>query len=161
MIRPVVLYGLECWAVKKTERRLRIAEMRMLRWMCGVTRMDKVRNEYIRGSLKVAPVTEKLKGNCLAWYGHVKRRGETRVTKRVMNVNVDGWRGRGSPKKRWMDYVKNDMKEKRVSDSMTVDRTAWKKKTCWADPKYGFFLFVMVSDTATSRALCEGARPGK
>ena len=43
----------------------------MLRWMCGVTRMDRVRNEYIRGSLNVAPLTEKLKGNCLSWY--VKR----------------------------------------------------------------------------------------
>ena len=34
------------------------------------------------------------------------------------------------PKKKWMDCVKNDMKEKAVSDSMTVDRTAWKKKMC-------------------------------
>ena len=51
-----------------------------------------------------------------------------------MNINVDRWRGRGRPKKRWMDCVKNDMKEQGVSDSMTDDRTAWKKKTCCADP---------------------------
>ena len=44
---------------------------------------------------------------------------------------IIGWRGR----KRWMDCVKNDMKEKGVSDSMTDDRTVWKKKTCCADPK--------------------------
>ena len=44
------------------EKRLHVVEMRMLRWMCGVTRMDEVRNEYIRGSLKVVPVTEKIKG---------------------------------------------------------------------------------------------------
>jgi hypothetical protein len=37
---------------KKDERKLHVAEMRMLRWMCGGTRMDKLRNEYIRGSLK-------------------------------------------------------------------------------------------------------------
>ncbi|KAJ8709025.1 hypothetical protein PYW07_008851 [Mythimna separata] len=136
VIRPVIMYGSECWAVKKTdEKRLHVAEMRMLRWMCGVTRMDKVRNEYIRGSLKVAPVTEKLKGNRLSWYGHVKRRDEMHVTKRVMNLHVDGWRGRGRPKKRWMDCVKTDMKEKGVSDVMTGDRTEWKKKTCCADPK--------------------------
>ncbi|KAJ8710705.1 hypothetical protein PYW08_009220 [Mythimna loreyi] len=136
VIRPVILYGSECWAVKKTdEKRLHVAEMRMLRWMCGVTRMDKVRNEYIRGSLKVAPVTEKLKGNSLSWYGHVKRRDETHVTKRVLSLHVDGWRGRGRPKKRWMDCVKSDMKEKGVSDSVTDDRTEWKKKTCCIDPK--------------------------
>ena len=62
--------------------------------------MDKVRNKFIRGSLKVAPVTEKMKGSRLSWYGHVMRRDETHVTKRVMSMNVDGWRGRGRPKKR-------------------------------------------------------------
>jgi hypothetical protein len=51
---------------KKDERKSHVAEMRMLRWMCGVKRMYKVRNEYIRGSLKVAPITEKLKGNRLS-----------------------------------------------------------------------------------------------
>ncbi|KAJ8729865.1 hypothetical protein PYW07_016903 [Mythimna separata] len=94
----VILYGSECWTVKKMdEKRVHVAEMRMLRWMCGVIRMDKVRNEYIRGSLKVVPVTEKLKGNRLSWYGQVKRRDEMHVTKRNLNLQVDGWRGRGRP----------------------------------------------------------------
>ncbi|KAJ8734232.1 hypothetical protein PYW07_014783 [Mythimna separata] len=96
------------------EKRLHVAEMRMLRWMCGVTRMDKVRNKCIRGSFKVAPVTEKVEENRLFWYGHVKRRDETHVTKRVLNLHVDGWRGRGRPKKRWMDCVRTDKKEKEV-----------------------------------------------
>ena len=47
----------------------------------------------------------------------------------------DGWRGTGRPKKRWMDCVRNDMKDKGVNDSVTVDRGEWKKKTCCADPK--------------------------
>ncbi|KAJ8733615.1 hypothetical protein PYW07_014166 [Mythimna separata] len=111
VLRPVILYGSECWAVKKMdEKRVHVAEMRMLRWMCGVTRMDKVRYEYIRGSLRVAPVTEKFKGNRLYWYGHVKRRDEMHVTKRVLNLQVDVWRGSGRPKKRWMDCVRSDMK---------------------------------------------------
>ena len=50
-------------------------------------------------------------------------------------MNVDGWRGRGRPKKRWMDCVTNDMLEKGVDDAMTVNRGEWKKMTCGTDPK--------------------------
>jgi hypothetical protein len=106
----------------------------MLRWMCGVTRMDRIRIEYIMGSLKVAPVTEKMRSNRLAWYGHVMWRDETHIKKRVMSLNVDGHPRIGRPKTRWMDCVKDDMRIKVVSMEMTSDRRKWKKKTCRADP---------------------------
>jgi hypothetical protein len=125
IIRPVVLYESECWATKmRDDRRLHVTEMRMLRWMSGVTRMDRIRNEYIRGSLKVAPVSDKMRSNRLAWYGHVMRKDESHITKRVMTMNVDGYPRRGWPRKKWMDCVKDDMKI----------RGEWKKKTCCADP---------------------------
>jgi hypothetical protein len=94
--------------------------------------MDKIRNEYTRGSLKVAPETEKMRSNRLAWYGHVMRMEESHITKRVMRMNVDGHPSRGRPKKRWMDCVKDDMRIEGVSKE-TSDRREWKKKTCCAD----------------------------
>ena len=51
-------------------------EMRMLRWMCGATKKDNIRNEHTRGSVKVAPVTKKITEKRLKWYGHVKGRDE-------------------------------------------------------------------------------------
>ena len=43
--RVVRLYGSECWPLKKTQiQRLMVAEMRMVRWMCGFTRLDGIRN---------------------------------------------------------------------------------------------------------------------
>lgn len=135
VIRPVVMYGSECWAMKKKdEQRMHVTEMRMLRWMSGVTRMDKIRNEYIRGSLKVAPITEKIRSARLGWYGHVMRRSEDHVTRRTMDLCVRGNVGRGRPKKGWMECVKNDMNMKGVNESMTSDRGEWKRRTCCADP---------------------------
>ena len=57
------------------------------------------------------------------------RRDENHVTKRVMNMNVDGHKGRGRPKKGWMDCVKNYMGMKGVSADMTGNRTEWKRNT--------------------------------
>nr|XP_053619323.1 uncharacterized protein LOC128680302 [Plodia interpunctella] len=115
VIRPVVLYGSECWATKVTdERRLPVAEMRMLRWMCGVTRMDKIRNEYARGNLKVAPIIGKLESNRLRWYGHVMRREENNIVRKVMDVKLNGKRNRGRPKKRWIECIRQDMAKKEI-----------------------------------------------
>jgi hypothetical protein len=107
-----------------------VTEMRILRWMCGVSRVNRIRNEYIRGSLKVAPVTE----NRLDWYGHVMRRDKNHITKRVMSMNIDGHPSRDRPKIKCMDCVKDDMRAKGVSMEMTSDRRERKKKTCCADP---------------------------
>ncbi len=44
-----MLYGSEYWVMKKSYiSKIRITEMRMLRWMSGHTRLDKVCNENIR-----------------------------------------------------------------------------------------------------------------
>ncbi|TRY54650.1 hypothetical protein DNTS_031193 [Danionella cerebrum] len=46
-----MMYGLETVAVRKRqEAEMEVAEMRMLRFSLGVTRMDKIRNEHIRGT---------------------------------------------------------------------------------------------------------------
>ncbi|KAL1454815.1 hypothetical protein WDU94_008949 [Cyamophila willieti] len=54
VVRPALMYGAETWAMKKVhERKMEVAEMRMLRWSCGVTRLDRIRNEVIRNKIKV------------------------------------------------------------------------------------------------------------
>ena len=43
VVRPALLYGAETWATtRRQEARLEVNEMRMQRWMCGVTRRDTI-----------------------------------------------------------------------------------------------------------------------
>jgi hypothetical protein len=59
-IRPAMLYGAECWPTKKQHiQQMSVAEMRMLRWMCGHTRKDRIRNGVIRERVGVVPIEEK------------------------------------------------------------------------------------------------------
>ena len=55
-----MLYGVECWPTKRHVQQISVAEIRMLRWICGHTRRDRVRNDDIRDRLGVALIEEKL-----------------------------------------------------------------------------------------------------
>ena len=74
VVRPVILYGAETWATTKgQEARLEVNEVRMLRWMCCVTRRDHIQSEHIRGTPRVVQASKKITEQRLKWYGHVRR----------------------------------------------------------------------------------------
>ncbi|XP_071694390.1 uncharacterized protein [Rutidosis leptorrhynchoides] len=90
-IRPVMLYGSECWPMTKAqERRMKVAEMRMLRWACGKTRLDMIPNSVFRENLEVRSISDKLREGRLRWFGHVRRRPITAPVRRVEALTVDG-----------------------------------------------------------------------
>ena len=53
---------------------MKVAEMRMICWMCGHTRLDKIRNEVIRSKIGVAAIEDKMRYARLRWFGHIRRR---------------------------------------------------------------------------------------
>ncbi|KAL5162922.1 Rac-like GTP-binding protein ARAC2 [Glycine soja] len=120
--RPTILYGTECWAVKSQhENKVGVAEMRMLRWICGKTRQDKIRNEAIRERVGVAPIVEKMVENRLRWFGHVERRPVDSVVRRVDQMERrQTIRGRGRPKKTIREVIKKDLELNDLDRSMNV-----------------------------------------
>ena len=129
-VRLSLLYGTECWAIKKQHtHKISVAEMRMLRWMCGKTRMDKVRNEDIRSLVGVAPIEDKMKENRLRWFGHIVRRPTDALVRRVEKIDiVQGKKLRGRPKMTWMEVVKKDMKLLELEERMVADRNVWRRR---------------------------------
>ncbi|XP_070019343.1 uncharacterized protein [Nicotiana sylvestris] len=75
VVRPAMMYRAECLPVKKSHiQKMKVAEMRMLKWMCGHSRMDKIRNDDIRENVCVAPIDDKMREARLRWFEHVQRR---------------------------------------------------------------------------------------
>ena len=59
VVRPAMLYGMETVAVTERQAgKMEVAELEMVRWALGVTRKDKIRNEYVRGTAKIAKLVD-------------------------------------------------------------------------------------------------------
>ena len=76
IVKPAIIYGSECWAVKKNDtQKLHTTEMRMLRWAGCKTKKDHINNEDIWREANVEPMTTFLRKKRMRWYGHVGRKG--------------------------------------------------------------------------------------
>ena len=129
-IRPALLYGTECWAYKKEHiQKLGVTEMRMLRWMCGNTLRDRIKNEVTRMKVGVADIASKLRENRLRWFGHVRRRPSGAPVRKVEEWDQGGLkRSRGRPKMTWLEGVRRDMKFLGLQENEVSDRRGWRRK---------------------------------
>ena len=51
-----------------------------------------------------------------------------------MGMEVPGKRGRGRPKRRWLDSIRNDLWERELSGEDAQDRAKWRRLTRHIDP---------------------------
>ncbi|KAK3548010.1 hypothetical protein QTP70_002315 [Hemibagrus guttatus] len=101
VVRAAMLYGLETVSLRKRqESELEVAELKMLRFSLGVTRLDRIRNEYIRGTAHVGRLGDKVREARLRWFGHVQRRESEYIGRRMLDMELPGRRQRGRPKRR-------------------------------------------------------------
>ena len=117
VLKPTITYGAECWTMKKKDEMLMNKnEMRMLRWTQGVSLRDHKRNEEIREAATVQPITTHLMQKRLRWYGHVRRRDESHITRTVLDTEVEGVRPTGRPQLRYMDTTRPGHHQKRYEE---------------------------------------------
>ena len=58
-IRPAMLYGSETWPTKiKDINKIQRSEMRMLKWMAGVSLSERKSNEWVRNMLAIDDIAE-------------------------------------------------------------------------------------------------------
>ena len=83
------------------------------------TRLDRARDEGVRLTLKVGELSGKLREMRLRWFGHLAWIDDHNIGRRTWRMADGGWRmadgawrmadgarGRGRPRKRWVDCVR-------------------------------------------------------
>jgi hypothetical protein len=69
-----------------------------------------------------------IKGQRISWLGHLERREEYRMPKKIFTQELEGTRRRGRPRKGWKEEVERDLRELGVRrwKNMVTDRKKWK-----------------------------------
>lgn len=117
-----MLYGTECWAaIGQHEHKVSVAEMRMLQWMSGHTRKNKIRNGSIRERPGVVSIIDKMVESRLRWYG--ERRSREHPVKRVDQIrDTMITKGRVRQKKTIKRVIKEDLRVNALNPNIIHDR---------------------------------------
>src|SRR6266576_453431 len=103
---PMLTYGSEIWALRKTDkRRIKAAEMRFMRRTAGVTLRDRIHSENIRNMVGVTSVVKRIKTYRKNWRTHVGRMEEYRSLKIVLQYMPTAKQPRRRPRRRLMETL--------------------------------------------------------
>lgn len=61
--------------------------------MCGVTRNDRLRNEFIRARVRNSTIVDKMKETRLRLFSHLMSRGDLEEVRVDMKINIKEMRG--------------------------------------------------------------------
>ena len=99
-------FGNEAWVLKKREKqRLEAAQMKFLRHLLGITKLDKGINQYIREKTGAQNIVKEIKQYQEKWLQHVQRMDTNRITKQALQYKPKGRRKNfvSRPRKKWRD----------------------------------------------------------
>ena len=112
-------------------RKVNVLEMKCLKSLVGVSRMDSVRSEEVRRRAGIErELTSRADERVLRWFAHVERMDEHRMARKVLMADVSGGRVRGRPRLGWMDGVKVALGNRgmtvEAARQCAKDRKAWR-----------------------------------
>ena len=66
-------------------------------------------------------IVDKMREARLRWFGHMLRREGDEPAKMALEIKVEGHRGRGRPRQRWVDCVRSDMELKGLRRMLKIE----------------------------------------
>ena len=93
------------WQTCREEQRLEAAQMKSLRHLLAITKLDKEKNQCIRQKTGTQNIVKEIKQYQIKWLQHVQRMNTNRLPKQALQYEQKGRRNIGRPRKRWRDQL--------------------------------------------------------
>ena len=104
--KAALKFGSEDWVRKKREeQRLEAAQMKFLRHLLGITKLDTEKNHCIREKTGAQNIVKEIKQYQKKWLQDVQRMDRNRLPRQALKYRPEGRRNIGRPKKRWRDQL--------------------------------------------------------
>jgi hypothetical protein len=85
--KAALKFGSEAWVLKKRdEQRLEAAEMKFVRRLLGITKLDRERNQSVREILGVQNIVLEIKQYQREWLQHIERMNTDRIPKQGTEI---------------------------------------------------------------------------
>ncbi|XP_060846231.1 uncharacterized protein LOC132925892 [Rhopalosiphum padi] len=140
LLRPIVMYGSETWALRKAEeQRLGVFERKVLRKIYGpvfdnqINEWRKLHNYEIQMQFQRPDIIKEITKRRLMWGGHAWRKQESLV-RLVIEEEPIGKRPLGRPRLRWEDCVKKDIKS--IGPGIRWREVAEDRDRCYVEIRY-------------------------
>ena len=115
----------------RTRSRVEAAEMRVLRMIAEVSRLEKRRSAEIREELRVESVLILVERRWLSWFGHLKRMEGTRYPARFFELRPRGKRPSGRPRQRWMDCLEKAVERRGTTMEAIEEEELFLNRQWW------------------------------
>ena len=91
---------------KRDKQRLEAAQMKFLRRLLGITKLDKEKkNKSIRRKTGAQNIVKEIEQYQQKWLQHVQRINKNRLPRQALHYRPNGQRNIGRPRKRWADQL--------------------------------------------------------
>ena len=128
LIRPVVVYGSECWALMENiKQKLLVFERRIFGPTQKANGQWRLKTNELENAIGYENIVRHIKSKRLSWLGHVERMRNERVAKTIYKWKPYATRPKGRPRLRWEDDVRNDLRKMGVKNwkQTAQERKQW------------------------------------
>jgi tRNA G18 (ribose-2'-O)-methylase SpoU len=99
-------FGSEAWVLKKREeQRLEAAQMKFLRHLLEITKLDKENINVLGEKTRSQNIIKEIKQYQEKWLQHVPWMDTHRIPKQALQYKPKGRKNIGRPRKRWRDQL--------------------------------------------------------